>query len=47
MKLRLTILLKSIFMTKVVGSFPVLDVFVKVAAHIARGGTLEVIGKNH
>ncbi|UNY97774.1 SAM-dependent chlorinase/fluorinase [Zhouia spongiae] len=25
--------------------FPVLDVFVKVAAHIARGGTLEVIGK--
>ena len=30
---------------KVVGSFPVLDVFVKVAAHIARGGTLEIIGK--
>jgi S-adenosylmethionine hydrolase len=30
---------------KIVGSFPVLDVFVKVAAHIARGGTLEVIGK--
>jgi len=30
-------------------SFPVLDVFVKVACHIARGGTLEVIGKtiNH
>ncbi|NJB70248.1 hypothetical protein GGR42_000710 [Saonia flava] len=27
------------------GSFPVLDVFVKVACHIARGGTLEVIGK--
>jgi len=26
-------------------SFPVLDVFVKVATHIARGGTLEVIGK--
>jgi len=26
-------------------SFPVLDVFVKVACHIARGGTLEVIGK--
>ncbi|WP_224485535.1 SAM hydrolase/SAM-dependent halogenase family protein [Robertkochia aurantiaca] len=25
--------------------FPVLDVFVKVAAHITRGGTLEVIGK--
>ena len=30
---------------KIVSSFPVLDVFVKVAAHIARGGTLEVIGK--
>ena len=27
-------------------NFPVLDVFVRVAAHIARGGTLEVIGKN-
>ena len=27
------------------GSFPVLDVFVKVACHIARGGTLEVVGK--
>lgn len=27
------------------GSFPVLDIFVKVACHIARGGTLEVIGK--
>ncbi|WP_452221270.1 SAM hydrolase/SAM-dependent halogenase family protein [Lacinutrix salivirga] len=26
-------------------NFPVLDVFVKVAAHLARGGTLEVIGK--
>ncbi len=26
-------------------SFPVLDVFVKLACHIARGGTLEVIGK--
>jgi S-adenosylmethionine hydrolase len=26
-------------------SFAVLDVFVKVACHIARGGTLEVIGK--
>lgn len=26
-------------------SFPALDVFVKVACHIARGGTLEVIGK--
>ena len=26
-------------------SFPVFDVFVKVACHIARGGTLEVIGK--
>lgn len=30
---------------KTVGSFPVLDVFVKVAAHLFRGGTLEVIGK--
>jgi S-adenosylmethionine hydrolase len=27
-------------------SFPVLEVFVKVACHIARGGKLEVIGKN-
>ncbi|ASV28827.1 SAM hydrolase/SAM-dependent halogenase family protein [Maribacter cobaltidurans] len=27
------------------GSFPVLSVFVRVACHIARGGTLEVIGK--
>jgi len=27
-------------------NFPVLDVFVKVACHIARGGTLDVIGKN-
>ena len=26
-------------------NFPVLDVFVSVACHIARGGTLEVIGK--
>ena len=26
-------------------NFPVLDIFVKVACHIARGGTLEVIGK--
>ncbi|MEE9363679.1 MAG: SAM-dependent chlorinase/fluorinase [Cellulophaga sp.] len=26
-------------------SFPVIDVFVKAACHIARGGTLEVIGK--
>ena len=26
-------------------NFPVLDVFVKVACHIARGGNLEVIGK--
>lgn len=26
-------------------SFPVLDVFVKVACHVARGGTLDVIGK--
>ncbi|MDX1470889.1 MAG: SAM-dependent chlorinase/fluorinase [Flavobacteriaceae bacterium] len=30
---------------KISTSFPVLDVFVKVACHIARGGTLEVIGK--
>ncbi len=30
---------------KIVTNFPVLDVFVKVACHIARGGTLEVIGK--
>ena len=28
------------------GSFPVLDVFVKVACHVARGGTLEVVGKS-
>ncbi len=27
------------------GSFPVLDVFVQVACHIARGGKLEVVGK--
>lgn len=27
-------------------NFPVRDVFVKVACHIARGGTLEVIGKS-
>lgn len=30
---------------KIETSFPVLDVFSKVACHIARGGTLEVIGK--
>lgn len=30
---------------KIETSFPVLDVFVKVASHISRGGTLEVIGK--
>jgi S-adenosylmethionine hydrolase len=30
----------------VLTSFPVLDIFVKVACHIARGGTLEVIGKS-
>ncbi len=30
---------------RVQSSFPVLDIFVKVACHIARGGTLEVIGK--
>ena len=29
----------------IVTSFPVLDVFVSVAAHIARNGALEVIGK--
>ncbi|MEO9511086.1 MAG: SAM-dependent chlorinase/fluorinase [Flavobacteriaceae bacterium] len=28
-----------------IGSFPVLDTFVPVACHIARGGKLEVIGK--
>ena len=31
---------------RIISNFPVLDVFVKVAGHIARGGTLEVIGKN-
>lgn len=30
---------------RIVSDFPVLDVFVKVACHIARGGTLDVIGK--
>lgn len=30
---------------KIETRFPVLDVFVKAACHIARGGTLEVIGK--
>lgn len=30
---------------KVITNFPVLDIFVKVAGHVARGGTLEVIGK--
>lgn len=30
---------------KIATSFPVLDVFVKVACHIARGGALGVIGK--
>lgn len=29
----------------IISSFPVLDVFVKVAAHIARGGTMDVVGK--
>ncbi len=29
----------------IISNFPVLDVFVKVACHIARGGTLDVIGK--
>ncbi len=27
------------------GSFPLMDIFVKAACHIARGGTLEVVGK--
>jgi S-adenosyl-L-methionine hydrolase (adenosine-forming) len=27
------------------GSFPVMDVFVQVACHIARGGSLDVVGK--
>lgn len=31
---------------RVSSDFPVLDVFVKAACHIARGGTLDVIGKN-
>ena len=31
---------------KVESNFPVLDVFVKVAGHLSRGGTLEVIGKS-
>ncbi len=31
---------------RVISNFPVLDVFVKVACHIARGGTLDVIGKS-
>lgn len=30
---------------KIVSNFPVLDIFVQVAAHIARGGKLDVIGK--
>ena len=30
---------------RIESSFPVLDIFVKVACHISRGGTLEVIGK--
>ncbi len=30
---------------RVSSSFPVLDVFVKVACHLKRGGTLDVIGK--
>jgi len=30
---------------RIQSSFPVLDIFVKVACHIARGGTLDVIGK--
>src|SRR5699024_6801651 len=31
---------------KVISNFPVFDIFVQVAAHIARGGKLGVIGKN-
>jgi hypothetical protein len=31
---------------RIITNFPVLDVFVQVACHIARGGTLEVIGKS-
>ena len=30
---------------RVITSFPVLDIFINVAAHIARNGSLEVIGK--
>lgn len=30
---------------KINSNFPVLDVFVRVACHLARGGTLEVVGK--
>lgn len=30
---------------RIITNFPVLDVFVQVACHLARGGTLEVIGK--
>src|SRR5690606_9494391 len=30
---------------RIASVFPVLDVFVSVAAHITRGGTLDVIGK--
>jgi len=30
---------------RITSNFPVLDVFVKVAGHLARGGTLEVIGR--
>ena len=31
---------------KIISAFPVLDVFINVAAHIARNGKLEVIGKS-
>ena len=31
---------------RIISNFPVLDVFVKVAGHLARGGTLDVIGKS-
>jgi hypothetical protein len=29
----------------IINSFPVLNVFVQVACHVARGGTLEIVGK--
>jgi S-adenosylmethionine hydrolase len=32
---------------RIQGSFPVMSVFIRVACHIARGGTLEVVGKRY